>query len=174
MTWPSVRRDREESLSRGSSQLAVRSFWLSLCTVSPSYSQWPIEQISFITTMRLPILQLSCSFFSRTSHHPGLSAPIQLRFGFLRILAFPKTKIAVERKEICECECHTLHKLSKRRLTVGWLNTREKAWSRMCSNVCSDWLPGYIKVTLSVLELFKRACYFPYNHRILQIGIDVL
>jgi hypothetical protein len=47
----------------GASQLAVRSRWLSLCTVWPSHLQWPSEQISFITTMRLPILQLSCRIF---------------------------------------------------------------------------------------------------------------
>ena len=52
-----------KSLSCGASQLAVRRRWLSLCTVEPSHSQWPTEQISFITTMFLPILQLSCSFF---------------------------------------------------------------------------------------------------------------
>jgi hypothetical protein len=36
---------------------------LSLCTVWPSHSHWPSEQIIFITTMRLPILQLSYRLF---------------------------------------------------------------------------------------------------------------
>jgi len=54
---------REHSLSRGASQSAVRSRWLSLCTVWPSYSQWPSEHISFITTIRLPILQLLCRLY---------------------------------------------------------------------------------------------------------------
>ena len=31
----------------------------------------------------------------KASHHPVLSAPIQPRFGSLRLLAFPKAKIAV-------------------------------------------------------------------------------
>jgi hypothetical protein len=53
-----------------------------------------------------------------TSHHPGLSAPLKPRFGFLRLLAFPKAKIAVEREEICECDSHTLHILSEWRLTA--------------------------------------------------------
>jgi len=53
----------EHSLSRGASQSAVRRRCLSLCTVWLSHSQWPSEQISFITTMRLPILQLSCRIF---------------------------------------------------------------------------------------------------------------
>ena len=64
VTWQPVRGDltvhREQSLSRGASQSAVRRRWQSLCTVWPSHSQWPREQISFITTIRLPVLQLSC------------------------------------------------------------------------------------------------------------------
>ena len=31
-------------------------------------------------------------FFGKTSNHPGDSAPLQPRFGALRLLAFPKTK----------------------------------------------------------------------------------
>ena len=38
--------------------------------------------------------------FGKASHHPALSAPLQPRFGSLRLLAFPKAKIAVEREEI--------------------------------------------------------------------------
>ena len=37
-------------------------------------------------------------FFGKTSHHPGLSSPLQPRFGSLRLLAFPKAKIAIERR----------------------------------------------------------------------------
>jgi len=45
----------------------------------------------------------SCAgFFGKSSHHPGLSAPLQPRFGSLRFLAFPKAKITAEREEICE------------------------------------------------------------------------
>jgi len=75
----------------------------------------------FIVTMRLPILQLSCwpfFFFGKASLHPGLLASLQPRFGSLRLLAFPKAKVAVEREEICECDGHTVHKLSQRRLTA--------------------------------------------------------
>jgi len=57
-------------------------------------------------------------FFGKESHHSGLSASLQPRFGSLRILAFPKAKIVVEREEICEWDGHTVHKLSKRRLTA--------------------------------------------------------
>ena len=54
----------------------------------------------------------------KTSHHPGLSSPLQTRFGSLRLLDFPKAKIAVEREETCECDGHKVHKLSQRRLTA--------------------------------------------------------
>jgi hypothetical protein len=39
-------------------------------------------------------------FVVKASHHPCLSALLQPRFGSLRLLAFPKAKIAVEREEI--------------------------------------------------------------------------
>jgi len=40
-------------------------------------------------------------FFGKALHYPGLSAPLQPRFGSLRLLAVSKAKIAVERGEIC-------------------------------------------------------------------------
>jgi len=57
-------------------------------------------------------------FFGKASHHPGMSAPLQPIFVSLRLLAFPKAKIAIEREEICECDSHTVHKLIQRRLTA--------------------------------------------------------
>ena len=57
-------------------------------------------------------------FFGKASHHPGLSAPLQTIFVFLRLLAFPKAKLAIENEEIYECDGHTVHKLSQRRLTA--------------------------------------------------------
>jgi hypothetical protein len=39
-------------------------------------------------------------------------------YSSLRLLAFLKAKIAVEREETCECDGHTQHKLSQRRLTA--------------------------------------------------------
>jgi len=39
-------------------------------------------------------------FFGKTAHHPGLLTLLQPRFGSLRLLAFPKAKVAVEREEI--------------------------------------------------------------------------
>jgi len=126
-------------------------------------SQWPTERISFITTMRLPWL----FFFGKTSHHAGLSAPPPLQpiFVSLRLLAFPKAKIARWKEEICECDSHTVHKLSRRRLTAFRLAPRENDCSRMHSKVSSDWLPSYIKATRQVVEIFKMFGYFPDRPR---------
>ena len=110
-----------------------------------------------------PFYNSRAGFFGNVSHHPGLSAPLQPRFGPLRLLAFPKTKIAVERDEICECDGHTVHKLSQRRLTADWLAPRESDCSRMHSKVSSDWLSSDIKATRPVLEIFKMAGYFLDN-----------
>jgi hypothetical protein len=115
--------------------------------------------------MRLPILQRSYRFYSKTYHHPGLSAPLQPRFGSLRLLGFLKAKIAVESEGICECDGHAVHKLSQRRLTVDWLAPLESGCSRKHSKVSSDRLSSYIKATLPVLEIFKMAGYFPDRPR---------
>jgi len=114
--------------------------------------------------------QCACTFYSSragfffgggASHHPGLSAPLQPKFGSLRLSVFPKAKIAVEREEICECDGHTAHKLSQRCLTAERLAPRESDCSRRRSKVSSDWLPRYIKTTRPVLEIFKMAGYSP-------------
>jgi len=120
-------------------------------------------------TSRSPSLQqfacpFYCSrtgFFGKASHLSGLSTPLRPRFSSLRLLAFPKAKIAVERVGICECDGHTVHKLSQRRLTADWLAPLDSDCSRIHSKVSSDWLPSYIKTTLSVLEIFKMAAFFP-------------
>ena len=44
--------------------------------------------------------------------------PLQPRFGSLRLLAFPRAKIAVEREENFGRNGHTVHMLSQRRLTA--------------------------------------------------------
>ena len=79
---------------------------------------------------------------------------------------FRQTKIAVEREEICECDGHTVHRLSQRRLTADWLAPRQSDYSRMHSKVSSDWLPSYIKATWPVLEIFKMDGHFPDRPRI--------
>ena len=107
-------------------------------------------------------------FFGKTSHHPGLSVRLQPGFGSLRILAFLKAKIAVEREQICEFDGHTVYKLSQWRLTADWLAPRESSCLRMRSKVSSDWLPRYIKATWPVLEIFKMAEYFLDSSRIVS------
>jgi hypothetical protein len=57
------------------SQAAVRPQWLSLCIVWLFHSQWPSEQISFITIMHLPILQLSCRLFIAKRHITHICQP---------------------------------------------------------------------------------------------------
>ena len=66
----------------------------------------------------------------------------------------------------CDCDGHTVHKLSQRRLTADWPAPRENYCSQMHSKVSSDWLPSYIKVTQPVLEILKMAGYFPDSPRI--------
>jgi len=111
--------------------------------------------------------QCTCPFYSsradvfdKASHRPGLSAAQQPRFATLRLLACPKAKIAIEREEICECDGHTVHKLSQQHLTADWLAPRESDFSHMHSKVFSEWLPSYFKATQPVLEIFKMAGYF--------------
>ena len=108
-----------------------------------------------------PFYSLRAGCFGIASHHSGLSAFLLLRFGLLWLMAFPKAKIAVEREEICECDSHTVHKLSQRHLTVDWLPPQESDCSRTDSKFSSDWLPSYIKATWTVLEILKMAGYFP-------------
>ena len=68
-----------------------------------------------------PFYSSRAGFFGKTSHHPGLSAPLKPIFGPLLLLAFPKNKITVEREEICEYDSHTVQKVSQRRLTADLL-----------------------------------------------------
>ena len=66
----------------------------------------------------------------------------------------------------CECDDHTLHKLSQRCLTADLLAPRENDCSRMHSKVSSDWLQSYIKATQPFLEIFRMARYVPDRPRI--------
>jgi len=75
--------------------------------------------------MRLTILHLACWLsFGKASRDPGLSAtpraprPLQSRFSSQRLLALPKSNIAVERGEICEGDGHTVHMINQQRLSA--------------------------------------------------------
>ena len=69
----------------------------------------------------------------------------------------------------CECDVHTVHKLSQWRLTADWLAPRESDCSQMHSKVSTYWLSSYIKATQPVLEILKMAGYFPDSPRILGL-----
>ena len=112
-----------------------------------------------------PFYSSCAGFLGKVSHHPGLLAPLQPRFVSLRHLAFPKAKTSIEREEICECDIHTFHKLSKRCLTADWLAPWDSDCSWIHSKVSSDWLPSYIKAMWPVLKIFKMAGYFPDSPR---------
>jgi hypothetical protein len=99
------------------------------------------------------------AFFGGAKHH--ITQVRQSRFGCLRLLAFPKAKIAVQMEEICECDGHTVHKLSQRCLTADWLGPRESDCSRIHSKVSCNWLPIYVKATWPIVEIFKMAGQFP-------------
>ena len=144
---------REQSMSRGAIQSALRRRWLSLCTVWPSHSQWPNEQIIFITTVCLPFYSTRAGFFFFAKHHiTQFFQPL-----YNPHLAFPKAKIAIEREGVCECDGHAMHKLSQRHLTANWLAPRKSDCSRMHSKVSSCRLSVYVKATQPVLEIFKMA-----------------
>ena len=53
---------------------------------------------SFIMTTLWLMHHILCRVFGETLNHPGDSAPQHLRFGAVRLLAFPKTEITFERK----------------------------------------------------------------------------
>ena len=115
-----------------------------------------------------PFYSCHAGFFGKTFHHPGLSAPLQPRFGSLWLLAFTKAKIAIETEEICEFDSHMVHKLSQWHLTADLLAPQESVCLWMHTKVSSDWLPSYIKATQPILEIFKMDGYFPDRHHILD------
>jgi len=65
----------------------------------------------------------------------------------------------------CECDGHTVHKLSQWSLTAEWLAPRHSECSRTRSKISSDWLPSYIMATWPVLETFRMDRYFPNSPR---------
>jgi hypothetical protein len=86
----------------------------------------PMTDLAFCVTVTLTMTQRAdqLHLYNPPAHSVALVqkvrsvSPLQPRFGFLRVLAFPKAKIAVEREEIFDFNCHTILKLSERRLTA--------------------------------------------------------
>jgi len=138
----------------------VRRHWVSLCAVWPSHSKWPNEQISFITTMHLPILQLSCRLFWQSITSPrSVSTPYSPDLSPCNLWLFPKLKSPLKGRRFVNAMV-TLHKLSQWRLTANWLAPQESDCSRTNSKISSDWLSSYIKATRPVLKIFKLNGYF--------------
>ena len=65
-----------------------------------SYGQLVIG--SFITTTQPLLYHVLCRVFGEISNHLEDSAPLQPRFGTLRLLAFPRTYTAFEKEEISD------------------------------------------------------------------------
>jgi hypothetical protein len=71
---------------------------LSLVQWASESRVWAGEQIGESASMRLPNLHLSCRLiFGKAPRHTGLSALLEPRFGFLRLLTSPKAKTAFEK-----------------------------------------------------------------------------
>jgi hypothetical protein len=162
---------REQSLSRGASQSAVRRHWLSLCTVWPSHSQ-----ISSLSTA------ISALGKARSRREPNLGCRELRDVGDVMICPPPHPKkknlhescrmgrrLAVMKLICslghCECDGHRAHTPSQRRLTADWPAPRQIYCSWKDSKFSSDWLPSYIKDTRPVLEIFKMVGYFPDSPR---------
>jgi len=146
---------REQSLSRGASQSAVRCRWLSLCIVWPSHLQ--------ISSLSTAILALGKT---RSHRERNLGCRGADRPGWYYVLQKSLHENCRKGRRIdadslicslghCECDGHTVHKLSQWRLTADWLAPRESDCSRIRRKVSSDWLPIYIKSTRPVLEIYK-------------------
>ena len=135
-------------LSHGASQLAVRRRWLNLCTAWPSHLQWPSKQISYIVTMRLPILQLSCRLFLAKYHITQACQPLYSPdLSPCDFWLFRKLKSPLEVRFVNAMVTHYTSSVIEVSLESDGL--------RMHSKVSSDWLPSYIKATRPVLEIFK-------------------
>ena len=131
--------------------------------------------------------QCACPFYSspagcfgETSHHPGLSAPLQPKFGYLQLLVFSKAKIAVEREEICAFDGHTVHTLSQQCLTAKWIapqtvtvhgctvrspSTGCQVTSRPCDWLSrySEWLILSRQPSYWVLQGLKPTLHYRYS-----------
>jgi len=144
----------------------VRRCWLSLCTLWSSHSQGPNEQISFIMTMCLPILQLLCRLFFLAKHH--ITQVCQPPYSPYLALCDFWQKSPLKWGRFVNAMV-TVYKLSQRCLTADWLPPRESDCSWMHIKVSSDWLPSYIKATWRFwryskwLDTFRIALVFVFE-----------
>ena len=65
-----------------------------------------------------------------------------------------------------ECDDHTVHVLTKRRLTVALLVQQRQHCTHMCITGHSIWLPNYIDVAQTVFLILIMAGSFPDSPRI--------
>jgi hypothetical protein len=140
----------------------VRRRWLNLCIVWPSHLQ--------ISTLSRTILSLGKT---RSRREPNLCCRDADWLGWFDVV--PKRSLNgscgkgrhIDADSLicslshCECDGHTVHKLSQRRITADWLVPRESDCSRTRCKFSSDCLSGYIKVAIPVPEIFKITEYFP-------------
>ena len=94
--------------------------------------------------------------FGETSNHPLDSAPLQPRSGTLWFLAFPKTKIAIEREEIADC-----------RDSGKYDDAADGAWGELCEVPrCLLWRDWGVNVLCTMFLVscvfFNKCLYFSY------------
>ena len=107
--------------------------------------------------------QCSCSrvtsrveFFGETSYYPDDSAPLQPRFGALQLLAFLRTKITFEKKEILDCWWDSGN---YNRAAVGnW----EHCVRSQGAYFEGDWSIIVLCTMFLVSCIFNKCLYFPY------------
>ena len=159
---------REQSLSCGASNVGSETLLTELVyrvTVTITMT----ERADQLHHNNAPAHPIALVHGFLTKHHITWvrQLPLQTRFVSLWLLPFPKANITTEREVICEYDCHTVHKLSRRRLTADWLAPWESDCSQTHGKVSSDWLPSYIEAIQMVLEIFKMERYFPDSAHIL-------
>ena len=88
-------------------------------------------------------------FFGKTSSHRGDSAPLQLRFGTLHLLAFTKTKITFEREDF-----RPLMKFRK----IGW--AADGNWENCVRYFEGNWGIIVLCIILLVSCIFFNKCLY--------------
>jgi hypothetical protein len=158
VTWQSeetVLRIHEQSLSHRASQLAVRRCWLG------SYTVWPLHSKIFSPVTAILALRKdwSCRVIWAVEGLTDQGDVLVLcqkslheSCGMGRHIIMMKLICSLS---YCECDDHTVHKLSYWRLIDNLLAPQESDCWWMHSKVSSDWLPSYIKFMRPVLEIIK-------------------